>query len=256
MTRRYKNAIVCTPCKNIVNGISSANLGKTDYNLAMKQHDAYVNALMKCKVSVHVMSADEDYPDSTFVEDAALVTPNCAIITNLAIDSRKGEIVKIEKVLLNYYSKLHYIQEPGVIEAGDIMMVENHFYIGLSNRTNKKGAFQVIAILEKFEHSGTYLTMTEMLHLKTGISYLENNNLIATGEFLKMMEFENYNIISIDSHEAYAANCVWINEKVIVPAGYAETRAKIEKEGYETIEVDVSEFRKLDGGLSCLSLRF
>jgi dimethylargininase len=95
-----------------------------------------------------------------------------------------------------------------------------------------------------------------VLHLKTGISYLENNTLVAGGEFLTKPEFQNFSILPVDEQEAYAANCVWINGSVLVPKGFPRTKHLIEQEGYTAIEVDVSEFRKLDGGLSCLSLRF
>ena len=95
-----------------------------------------------------------------------------------------------------------------------------------------------------------------MLHLKTGVAYLENNNLLAFGELLAVEEFKNFNIIKVDEDESYSANCIWINDKVVVPNGFPRTRDKINEKGYKTIDIDVSEFRKLDGGLSCLSLRF
>ena len=95
-----------------------------------------------------------------------------------------------------------------------------------------------------------------MLHLKTGLAYLEHNNLIACGEFLSNEEFRKFNILEIDKDESYAANCIWVNNKVLIPKGYPKAKKTIEKAGYEIIEIDVSEFKKLDGGLSCLSLRF
>jgi len=98
--------------------------------------------------------------------------------------------------------------------------------------------------------------LNEVLHLKTGLGYLEDNNLLACGEFLSKPEFKKFNILKVSHAEAYAANSVWINGRVLVPAGFPKTRAMIESAGYEAVPVDVSEFRKLDGGLSCLSLRF
>ena len=95
-----------------------------------------------------------------------------------------------------------------------------------------------------------------MLHLKTGLAYLENDNLLATGEFLGNKNFEHYNIIEIKQGEFYAANSIWINGRIIMPAGFPDTHLKVQKAGYEVIEVDTSEFKKLDGGVSCLSLRF
>ena len=135
-------------------------------------------------------------------------------------------------------------------------MVENHFYIGLSERTNVNGAEQTIKILEKYGMSGSMIKLNDVLHLKTGLAYLENNNLLVCGEFLSKPEFKKFNMIKIPEEESYAANCIWINGKVLIPEGYPKTKQKILNVGYAVIEVDVSEFRKLDGGLSCLSLRF
>jgi dimethylargininase len=136
------------------------------------------------------------------------------------------------------------------------MMVGEHFYIGLSERTNQAGAEQMIAILERHGMQGSVVNFTEALHLKTGLGYLENNNLLACGEFLSKPEFQQYNLLQVDPEEAYAANSVWVNETVLVPKGFPKTTGLIRSAGYKTREIDVSEFQKLDGGISCLSLRF
>jgi dimethylargininase len=252
----FKKAIVRTPSKSIVNGLTTANLGKPNYELALKQHHEYISALTKCGLQVKVLPPDEDYPDSTFVEDTALLTKKCAVIANPGAPSRKGEVVEMKKILQHYYSTIETIVQPGTLEPGDVMMVGDHFYIGLSERTNEDGAIQLITILNKYGYSGSAIIMKDILHLKTGVAYLENNNLLAFGEFLQEEEFKNFNMIEVDEEESYAANCIWINNFVIVPEGFPKTRDKIINAGYSIIEVDVSEFRKLDGGLSCLSLRF
>ncbi|MBC8507520.1 MAG: N(G),N(G)-dimethylarginine dimethylaminohydrolase [Anaerolineales bacterium] len=252
----FKNAIVRTPGRSIVDGLSSANLGKPIYEVVLEQHAAYVAAIEKCGVQVTVLDADERFPDSTFIEDTALLTPHCAIAMNLGAESRKGETTDIEQVLRQRFEIVEEVREPGTVEGGDIMMVGSHFYIGLSERTNLVGAQQVIDILEKYGLSGSMVEMNDMLHLKTGVAYLENESLVACGEFLTHPAFQDFNILPISDDESYAANSVWINGKVMIPMGYPNSKALIERSGYETIEVDVSEFRKLDGGLSCLSLRF
>ncbi len=104
--------------------------------------------------------------------------------------------------------------------------------------------------------SGSVIALEEVLHLKTGVTYLEDNNLAAAGEFLERAEFQSFNILAIDRDESYAANCIWVNGSILIPKGYPKAKNTIESAGYATIEIDVSEFRKLDGGLSCLSLRF
>ena len=252
----FSKAIVRTPCKNIINGLTTANLGLPDYELALNQHKEYVDTLKKCGLEVIVLDADEDYPDSTFVEDTALLTPKCAIITNPRASSRKGETVGIKTVLREYFSNIEIVYEPGTVEAGDIMMVGDHYYIGLSQRTNINGAEQVIDILNNHGMTGSMVTLEKVLHLKSGVAYLENNNLVAAGEFLLKEEFKNFNILKIDDDESYAANCVWINDYVLIPKGFPKAKETIEKENYNVIEINVSEFQKLDGGLSCLSLRF
>ena len=252
----FRKAIVRTPGKSMLNGISTAGLGLPDYQLALQQHAAYIEALKRCGLEVTILPADEAFPDSTFVEDVALLTLVCAIITNPGADSRRGEIVSIKTVLQDFYANIEEVREPGRVEAGDIMMVGSHFYIGLSERTNPEGAQQVIGFLEKYGMSGSVVTLEEVLHLKTGIAYLENNSLLACGEFLTKPEFQKFNILEIDPDESYAANCIWVNGTVIMPAGNPKARKTIADAGYPIIEVDVSEYKKLNGGLSCLSLRF
>lgn len=252
----FTKAIVRKPGRSLINGITSADLGKPDFQKAIEQHTAYIEALKICGMEVLELPADENFPDSTFVEDVALLTPHCAVITNPGAPSRKGEIVSIKEVIRKYYKDIEEIRSPGTVEAGDIMMVGNHFYIGLSKRTNLAGAEQLINILNKYDMTGSTVKLEKVLHLKTGLAYLENNNLVACGEFLSNPGFKKFNIIEIPEEESYAANCVWINDNVLVPEGYPGAKAKIKAAGYNVIEIDVSEFRKLDGGLSCLSLRF
>ena len=251
----FKRAIVRTPGKNITEGLTSTELGQPDYEKALVQHGEYINALKECGLEVVVLKEDDLYPDATFVEDVALLTNGCAIITNPGAPSRRGETAQIKTVLKDYFSNIEEIQHPGTVEAGDIMMVGKHFYIGLSQRTNEAGARQVIEILEKYGMSGSVVGLEKVLHLKTGVSYLEHNNLIACGEFLSKKEFKDFNILEIVDDESYAANCIWVNDRVLIPEGFPKARKTIEDAGYRVIEVDVSEFRKIDGGLSCLSLR-
>ncbi len=131
----------------MVNGLTSAELGLPDYQKALVQHTAYIEALEECGLEVRVLTADEQHPDSIFIEDVALLMKDCAIITVPGAPSRKGETTDIKEVLSGYYSDIEEIRKPGTIEAGDIMMVGSHFYIGLSERTNLSGAQQMIAYL-------------------------------------------------------------------------------------------------------------
>ena len=252
----FKNIIVRRPCKQMIHGLSETGLGQPDYAEALRQHDAYIEAMKQCGVAVTIMEADEQYPDSTFIEDTAVLTQKCAIVTNPGAPSRNGEEKKVADILTTFYKDIETITPPGTVDGGDVMMAGRDFYIGLSERTNREGAAQFIAALEKYGYTGSTVSLEKVLHLKTGVSYLENNNLLAAGEFLDKPEFKQYNIIPVEEGEAYAANSVWVNGTVLVPAGYPKLSATIQRAGYPVIEVDVSEFRKLDGGLSCLSLRF
>lgn len=254
----FKNVIVRIPSKHISEGITSANEGKPIYEKALVQHENYVSALTKTGVNVTVLKPEDDFPDSCFVEDVALCTSKCAIITRPGAQSRRQEAALSDMIttLHKFYDNVESIKDPGTVEAGDIMMVGDHFYIGLSARTNQEGANQVIGILEKYGLSGETVSLKEVLHLKTGLAYLENNNLLVAGEFKKDPRFSKFNKIEIDPDEAYGANCIWVNDYVLVPAGYPKVQKKIENLGYKVLVVDTSEFRKIDGGLSCLSLRF
>ena len=114
----------------------------------------------------------------------------------------------------------------------------------------------MIGLLQASGYSGSTVSISESLHLKSSVSYLENNNLVVAGELISKVEFADFNHIEIDESERYAANCVWINDFVLMATGFPQSSKKIAALGYSVIELDVSELRKLDGGLSCLSLRF
>jgi dimethylargininase len=190
------------------------------------------------------------------VEDTAVLTGRCAVITNPGAASRQGEELSIKEALKKFYTNIESITPPGTLEGGDVMQVGDHFYVGLSARTNKEGARQLAEILNKYRYTASFIKMKKFLHLKTGLAYLKNNHLLVAGEFIDNPEFETFNRIFIDESEGYAANSIWVNGGVLVPMGYPKIKAAVETAGYKVLEVDVSEFRKLDGGLSCLSLRF
>lgn len=252
----FNQAIVRRPGESLVKGITTAGLGQPDYQLALKQHDAYIDALQGCGLNVTVMEADEDYPDGLFVEDVALVMPGLAVVTRPGAESRRGETQSMKQQLKASFDQVEIIEDPGTVDAGDIMMVGKHFYVGLSERTNAAGAEQMIGHLCKHGYHGSTISISEGLHFKSSVSYLENNNIVVTGELVEKPELADFNSVVISTDNAYSANSVWINNHVLVPSGFPQTSRSIAELGYEVIELDVSEFQKLDGGLSCLSLRF
>ena len=252
----FKHAIVRKPCKNFQFGISTSNLGKPDYQKALLQHSKYVEALIKCNLSVLELNEDVRFPDSTFVEDTAIVDKEFAIITNLGAKSRQGEQIEISDKLKTFYNTIESIKKPGTLEGGDIMKVEEHYYIGLSNRTNNEGANQLKRILKSFGYSSSIIPLKKVLHLKTGISYIGDAIMLVSGEFKNHPDFRKYNLIEVQESEAYATNSLRINDYVFIPEGYVNLKKQILNLSFKVIELEMSEFEKMDGGLSCLSLRF
>ncbi|AXI01218.1 N(G),N(G)-dimethylarginine dimethylaminohydrolase [Sporosarcina sp. PTS2304] len=252
----FKQTIVKKPGESYLNGLTTSDLGEPEFDKLLQQHEQYVKALKRCGVAVHELEPSEEFPDSCFVEDAAVLVPEFAVITNPGAESRNKEIIEIEQVLKNYYDEFRYIQAPGTLDGGDVMQIDKNFYIGISDRTNQEGADQLKKILEDAGYHATIMTLEEFFHLKTGITFLGNNTVVAAGEFIDHPAFAEYKKIIVPAEEEYTANTIRVNDHVIVPAGFPKTKHKIEEAGFSVIEVEVSEFQKHDGGLSCLSLRF
>jgi dimethylargininase len=252
----FSNALVRTPCRGMVNGLSTSGLGRPDYEKALAQHAAYVEALRGCGLAVTVLDADEAYPDSVFIEDTAVLSERAAVVTRPGAPSRRGEEAVVARALRSFYPRLEAIRAPGTLEGGDVFRAGDRFFIGLSARSNPEGARQLAELLRDQGYAAVAVPLREVLHLKTGVSYLEHGRLLACGEFLDQPLLSSFDRIPVPAAESYAANSVWVNGRVLVPAGFPETLRLVAGLGYDAVPVDVSEFRKLDGGLSCLSLRF
>ncbi len=254
---RFTRALVRRPCRNLVQGLTSALPAVLpDWGKALEQHAAYVEALRGCGLDVTVLDADEEFPDSVFIEDTAVLCGETAVICRLGAASRQGEEKAVARALAPLFPRLDAILEPGTLEGGDVMLADGRFYVGLSSRTNREGARQLGEILGRQGRVTVPVPLSDFLHLKTGVSCLGQGLLLASGEFLQGGTFDRFTVVAVPAGEEYAANSLRVNDRVLVPAGFPKTRRAIEKAGLETLAVDVSEFRKLDGGLSCLSLRF
>lgn len=251
----FKNVIVRRPASSVVNGQTTSDLGKPDYKKALIQHEEYIEVVKSCGVEVKILEANEAYPDSCFVEDPAVVTKDFAIVTNPGVDTRNGEKDIIIEGLKDFYSEYNYITE-GTLEGGDVMQIDKHFYIGLSKRTNEAGAKEFIKIVEKYGYTGEIVVLKEMFHLKTGVNFIGDNTLLVAGEFITDPRFDTFKKLEINSDEMYAANCIRINDYLVMPADFPKTKKQLEEAGFKIKEVHMSEFQKIDGGLSCLSLRF
>lgn len=254
----FRHAIVRVPSENFAEGITTSELGEPDYPRALAQHAAYVEALRTCGLEVTVLPPDSTHPDSTFVEDAAVVTMQSAILTNPGADSRKGEVAAIRAALSKFYDRFLTIAAPGTLDGGDICEADGHFFIGLSERTNREGAQQLADFLAQDGYTSSLIPVNGipgLLHLKSGIAYLGDEKLVLIDALAGREEFQKYHCLRVAPEEAYAANCVRINETVLMAAGFPRLKAELARLGYKTLELETSEFEKMDGGLSCLSLR-
>ena len=273
-SKKLTRAIVCAPSVSFAEGITAAGLGLPDFAHAIEQHKAYCAALEQCGLTLTRLKADERYPDSTFVEDTAVVigalpggrataaqqaSAGCAVLTRPGAARRVGEVDSVRKALAQFYSELHSIREPGTLDGGDVCEAGSHFFIGISERTNEAGAQQLADLLRLFGYTSSFVDIRGLnatLHLKSGLSYLGDNRLVVIEALADREEFRGYDLVRVNSGEQYAANCVCVNDQVLVASGYPSFESKLRELGYQTIVLKMSEFQKMDGGLSCLSLRF
>lgn len=251
----FTHAITRLPGQNFADGLTTAHLGHPDYQQILLQHRAYRQALLSLGLDVVVLPAEPAYPDAYFVEDPAIVTPKIVVITRPGAPSRQGEETSLAPFLEYYHPQVH-IQSPGTVDGGDVLMVENHFFIGLSERTNEAGANQLAGFLTAAGHTCECVPVDSGLHLKSGVNYLGKNTLIVTKSMSSYPRFSNFDKILLDEAENYAANTLWINDTLLMPAGFPKTKQKISQLGMLIIELEVSEARRMDGGLTCMSLRF
>lgn len=255
----FARAIVCTPAANFAAGLTSVDLGTPDYACALQQHAAYCRALAACGLQLTVLPADERFPDSTFVEDTAILTTHGALLTRPGAASRSGEVDVMRAALAAFFPELPTIEAPGALDGGDICETGSHFLIGISARTNAEGAAQLARWLAGQGCTSATIDIRDtpgILHLKSGIAYIGDNRLVVIDALADHPALARYEQVRVDPEEAYAANCIRVNDRLFAPAGYPQLAARLRGLGYTLVELDMSEFRKMDGGLSCLSLRF
>ena len=256
----FTRAIVRPPAASFANGLTSVDLGAPDVDLARRQHERYCAALERSGLELTRLAATEEYPDSTFVEDTAVVlSDRCAVLTRPGAPSRTGEVELIEPVLRERFATCHRIEAPGTVDGGDVCAVGERFFIGVSERTNEVGARQLAALLAAHGLSSTVIDIRAVpgiLHLKTGISWLGGNHITLIDTLADLDAFRGFDVVRVHPRENYAANCTRINDHVLIAAGFPHFESKIGDLGCKVIALDMSEFRKMDGALTCLSIRF
>jgi dimethylargininase len=255
----FQHAIVRTPGENFADGLTSGSFGKPELSKVLAQHAAYCDALEQCGLHLVHLDADLDHPDSTFVEDAAVLTAKSGILTRPGAKSRMGEVAAVRPTIEHFYSTIHEIEAPGTLDGGDICEAGSHFFIGISHRTNQEGARQLGEFFSAEGYTWSLVdirSMTSILHLKSGIAYLDNNHLVVMEELAGRKEFAGHDLLRVSAEESYACNCVLVNDRVLLPSGFPGVKETMTHCGYRPLPLDMSEFRKMDGGLSCLSLRF
>lgn len=255
----FTRALVCLPAPNFAAGLTSVHLGAPDYALALEQHAAYCRALAACGLQLTSLPADSRFPDSTFVEDTAILTAQGAILTRPGAPSRSGEVETIRRALADDYPHLAAIEAPGILDGGDICEADGHFLIGVSARTNDEGAVQLARRLGERGYTCDCIDIRGtpgILHLKSGLAYIGDNRVVVIDALADHPALARYEHVRVEPGEEYAANCIRVNDRLLVPAGYGRLAARLRELGYSLLELEMSEFRKMDGGLSCLSLRF
>ncbi|MFI5246024.1 MAG: dimethylarginine dimethylaminohydrolase family protein [Gemmatimonadales bacterium] len=259
MSFRFTRAIVRPPSANFADGLTSVALGTPDFTLALEQHAAYCEALERAGLELTRLPEDSAYADATFVEDTAILAGRCNVLTRPGAESRAGEVAAIGAVLATLGIEPQSIEAPGTLDGGDVCDADGHFFIGVSQRTNWDGAAQLAALLTKAGYTFACIDIRAVpgiLHLKSGIASLGCGRIVAIASLAGHPTMKNRELVRVQQGEEYAANCVRVNGQVLVPAGFSHVRRALDGLGYHTIALDMSEFRKMDGGLSCLSLRY
>ena len=257
---RFTKAIVRLPGENFSQGLTmSRSPSSPDFRKALEQHAAYCSALRACGLELIVMAAEDNHPDGTFVEDTLVIAERVAIATRPGAKTRMGEVDSVAEAVRRFRPRLERIEAPGTLDGGDICQVEDHFLIGLSARTNEAGAAQLAAILARHQYTSSTLDIRRhpaLLHLKSGIAYLGERRFLMAPGFPPTDGLAPCEMIEVAAGEIYAANAVRVNEEVFIAAGFPTLARTLDRLRYRVRSLDMSEFAKMDGGLSCLSLRF
>jgi dimethylargininase len=247
-----KHAIV-RPVPDSYEDCVRTNVKKINVTIAKKQHAEYCYALKKLGLKLIWVKGDNTLPDSCFVEDTAVIFGEKAIVCNMKTKSRVKEVVEVAKVL-GKLKEIYYVKPPATIDGGDVLKIEDKVFVGLSTRTNLYAVNQLGQILEKSNLDIIPVKVQNVLHLKSACTYLGNNYVILSKGHFDTGILEDFQKIVVPREEEYAADCLAINGKILMAKGYPKTKKIIEREGFFVKELEISEFRKGGGALTCLSI--
>lgn len=254
---QFTKAITRQPAASVVDGLREGEGVNPDVVKFAKQHAAYVSALKQAGAEVTELPPLEAYPDSVFVEDTAICLKDAAIVLRPGASSRFGEAKAMRPVLQRHFSEVVDLPGAGFIDGGDVLLSDRHAFIGLSARTNITGLYALGSTLAKHGYSPVKVeTPPSILHFKTECGLLDSKTIFATQAIASTRCFEDQRIILVPEGEEGAANIVRYNDVVFLSAGYPKSEALLKSEGFNTVVLDTSEAAKVDGGLSCMSLRF
>lgn len=253
----FTHAIVRAPSKSIVDGLRAVDTGQPDFDKFLQHHQDYIAALKTTGATVVELEALEHLPDSVFIEDAALCLPKGAVVMRPGAPTRLAEAEAIYPALTTVYSDVKTISGPGFIEGGDILTTEREILVGRSARTDAAGIEELRQLVSDWGYSVREVNTPEgILHFKTDCSLLDENTVLSTRRLAASGCFSDYEVIFTAEGEDACANAIRFNELVIMPDGFPETREALIKAGYQVKVIGNTEAAKLDGGMSCLSLRF
>ena len=224
-----------------------------DMEKARAQHHAYEELLGKLGAQVISLPEEPELPDSMFVEDPAVVLDEVAVICPLGTESRRKEASTIAAAL-EKFRKLAYVKLPGTLEGGDVLRAGRKVFVGFTARSNPEGIRQFSVILEHFGYDVTAVPVTGCLHLKSAVTYLGRNTLLANRGWFDWKRMEGFEWVDLDASEPAAGNALAIGDSVIFPASFPKTRANMEGRGFHVLALDISELQKAESGLTCSSL--
>jgi dimethylargininase len=251
----FQIAFVRPPSDSYVNCISmNPSKRDIDVTLAREQHRTYTSILKEAGVQVIGLQPLEAYPDSVFMQDPALLGASSSIIGRFGEETRRGEGKALTDEMTNQSAQVGvptFVNPPGTLEGGDVVVTDRGIFVGDSKRTNMSGIKQLETFLA---NQSVTAVRTDLMHLLCGCSYLNNGKMIIAPDLVNPDSFPGFRFIRIPERESYAADALYIGEsKVLIPSGFPRTFVKLKGAGYRPIEIDVSEFRKGDGGVTCLS---